>query len=210
MKKIVPALLTQNRQDLTNMIEGCALFTDYVQIDVMDGLFVPSTSVGIDDIKSLTCHIGNEAHLMVQNPLAWLEAFNQIGSTRIIFHAEIAGDCEKIIQEIRSAHLEVGIAINPLTPVERIEFLLDKVDTVLFMSVHPGFYGAPFIPEVLEKIIFFKQKYPDILTGLDGGVKLDNVARVALSGVDYICVGSAILKARNPQEAYQNILRVAS
>jgi len=208
MKKIVPALLTKDTRDLAQMLKVCADFTDYVQVDVMDGFFVPSTSIGVNDLAGLTCSIKSEAHLMVQNPLLWLEAFRQFGSKRIIFHAEITGDCRKIIQEIRANKLEAGIALNPLTPIAHIEPFLGLIDTVLFMSVHPGFYGAPFIPEVLEKIKFFKKKYPHVLTGIDGGVKLDNLVRIISSGADYVCVGSAILKAQNPQEAYRSMERV--
>jgi ribulose-phosphate 3-epimerase len=142
---------------------------------------------------------------MVVDPLSWLGPFKKLGSERIIYHFEIDTDHTKIIESIKSEGFQVGIAVNPPTKIEEFEKFIGLIDSVLFMSVNPGFYGAAFIPEVLDKISAFKKKYPDKLTGIDGGVKLDNVKAVANSGVDYICVGSAILKAENPAMAYKNI-----
>ncbi|MFA5270838.1 MAG: ribulose-phosphate 3-epimerase [Candidatus Omnitrophota bacterium] len=203
MKKIiVPAILTEDKQELVRMCALCAGFCSSVQIDIMDGKFVPSKSVTVDDLADLRLSMESEAHLMVEDPLEWLEVFKKIGSKRIIFHFEIKKDHEKIINELKNAGLEAGIAINPSTKISTFSHLLDKVESVLFMSVVPGFYGSKFIPEVLEKIQKFKKIYPQKCTGIDGGVKPDNIARVVRSGVDYICVGSAVLKAEDPKAAY--------
>ncbi|MFA6282300.1 MAG: ribulose-phosphate 3-epimerase [Candidatus Omnitrophota bacterium] len=203
MKKlIVPAILTESKQELIRMCTLCGGFCDYVQIDIMDGKFVQSKSVSAGDLKNLHLPVKSEAHLMVENPLEWLDVFKKIGSKRIIFHFEIKSAHEKIITEIKNAGMEAGIAINPSTEIKTLKHLIEKIDSVLFMSVIPGFYGSKFIPEVLTKISEFKRLYPYKCVGIDGGVKLDNMARVAASGVDYICVGSAILKAENPKTAY--------
>ena len=202
---IVPALLTDSKQQFNKMLEACTSFADLVQIDIMDGVFVPSTSIGPQDIESASTSIKSEAHLMVADPLSWLKPFKSLGTERIIYHFEIDTDHTKIIESIRSEGFRVGIAVNPPTSIEEFEKFVGLIDSVLFMSVNPGFYGAPFIPEVLDKIRAFKGKYPDKLTGIDGGVKLDNVCAVADSGVDYICVGSAILKAKDPSLAHKQI-----
>ncbi|MBU1366657.1 MAG: ribulose-phosphate 3-epimerase [Candidatus Omnitrophica bacterium] len=204
MKTIVPAILTDNRGELIKMLKTCAEFADYVQIDIMDGEFVPSKSVTLADLEGLKTPLKSEAHLMVRDPLPWLPIFKKIGSERVIFHFEIEQDFLKIIEKIRKEEFEVGIAVNPSTEIDDFKFLIDKIDTILFLSVNPGFYGAPFIPGVLEKIKRFKKIYPHKLTGVDGGVKLDNLKEVKMSGVDYICVGSAILKNKNPNQAYSN------
>ena len=201
-KLIVPAILTEEKQELIRMCALCSSFCDYVQIDIMDGKFVQSKSVTVDNLKDLRLPVKSEAHLMVENPLEWLEVFKKIGSKRIIFHFEINEDHEKIITEIKNAGMDVGIAVNPSTKINVFKHLLSIIDSVLFMSVIPGFYGSKFIPEVLTKISEFKRLYPGKCTGIDGGVKLDNITRVAASGVDYICVGSAILKAEDPGAAY--------
>lgn len=201
-KMIVPAILTESKQELIRMCALCSGFCDFVQIDIMDGRFVPSKSVIVADLTDLKLSVKSEAHLMVEKPLEWLEVFKKMGSKRIIFHFEVEEDHEKIINGIKNAGLQVGIAINPPTEISDFSHLLNKVDSVLFMSVVPGFYGAKFIPEVLEKISKFKKIYPEKCAGIDGGVKPDNIARVEACGVDYICVGSAILKAEDPKAAY--------
>jgi ribulose-phosphate 3-epimerase len=210
MKKIVPAVLTDSKEKLVQMLDICAGFTDYVQIDIMDGEFVPSTSISVSDLEGIRPFLGSEAHLMVKKPLVWIDAFKSLGSKRIIYHFEIEEDHSRIIEEIRAKNLEVGLAVNPDTTIDDFRFLIDKVDTVLFMAVNPGFYGAPFIPSVLDKIKQFKTDFPQKLAGIDGGVKLDNVKDVAASGVDYICVGSAILKEDNPGESYIKLLRMVN
>jgi ribulose-phosphate 3-epimerase len=147
---------------------------------------------------------------MVNNPLEWLEIFKNFGSQRIIFHFEIKEDHSKIIERIKRENLEVGIAINPSTNIDDFKPILKSIDVVLFLSVNPGFYGSPFIPEVLDKIKSFKKLYPDKTVGIDGGIKLSNIKTVKDAGADYICIGSAILKANNPKEEYLNLLKIVN
>lgn len=199
---IIPALLTDKKGELTSMAKLCSSFCDYVQIDIMDGRFVPSKSVSIEDLKGFEVGIKCEAHLMVNDPLEWLEPFKKIGADRIIYHFEIDKGHSEIISKIREAGLGVGLAVNPSTKIEEFERLADKIDTVLFMSVNPGFYGAKFIPEVLDKIKEFKKRFASIPAGIDGGIKLDNILSAKQAGADYICVGSAILKSSSPKEEY--------
>jgi ribulose-phosphate 3-epimerase len=206
--KIVPALLTDNREELQRMLKLCKSFAGYVQIDIMDGEFVASKSINEKDIASLRSPIKAEAHLMVKKPLNWLKPFKRFGAGRIIFHFESINDRHNIIDEIKKDDLEVGMAVNPATTINDFKSLVKELDSILFMSVVPGFYGSKFIPSVLEKIKEFKTLYPKKVCGIDGGVNLDNIKEVAQSGVDYICVGSAILKAAHPQEAYTKILDV--
>jgi ribulose-phosphate 3-epimerase len=204
-RNVVPAILTNTRENLLDMAETCSGFCNYVQIDIMDGKFVPSKSITIEDLRGVRFPTKSEAHLMVNEPLEWVAAFKAAGSHRIIYHFEIQKDHPGVIDAIKKQNLEVGLAINPSTKIKDFDFLVDRVDCVLFMSVVPGFYGSKFIPEVLDKIKEFKKLYPNKCAGIDGGVKADNVSAVAKSGVDYICVGSAILKAANPKEAYLKI-----
>jgi ribulose-phosphate 3-epimerase len=205
---IVPALLTDNREELIRMVNLCAGFTDYVQIDIMDGEFVPSRSIGPQDLENWHPSTRCEAHLMVNDPLSWLEPLCRIGIKRIIYHFEIEKDHLEIISKLREMNMEVGIAVNPFTPLDSFEFLVGKADTFLFLSVDPGFYGSPFIPEVLEKLKSFKNKYPQKMAGIDGGIKLDNVLNAKTAGADYACVGSAILKSNNPEDAYKRFVEL--
>ncbi|MBP7088019.1 MAG: ribulose-phosphate 3-epimerase [Candidatus Omnitrophica bacterium] len=205
---IVPALLSDKKEELVKMIKLCSDFTDYIQIDIMDGSFVPSKSVTVKDLKRLKLPLKSEAHLMVDDPLLWVKSFQELGTEKIIFHFEINADHEKIISEIQKVGLKAGIAVNPSTSIDKLKVFIDKVDTFLFMSVNPGFYGAEFIPEVLDKIKEFKDKYPHKIVGIDGGIKTDNLIAVKNSGVDYICIGSAIMKDLNPKQAYKKFSEV--
>jgi ribulose-phosphate 3-epimerase len=200
---IIPALLTDDKHKLQQMLDICQDFCSYAQIDIMDGEFVPSRSITAGELSEVSSPIGCEAHLMVQDPFSWVEPFLKLNTDRIIFHYESPVNHLEFIDFLRQRNLGVGLAINPDTPLEAIKDLVDKIDMVLFMSVVPGFYGAKFIPQVLTKIESFRQQFPDCPVGIDGGIKLDNVIKAYQCGVKYICVGSALMKAPSPAAAYK-------
>jgi ribulose-phosphate 3-epimerase len=199
---IVPAVLTDKKEEFIKTMNSCLEFTDYVQIDIMDKKFVPSKSITQKDLEGLKFPLKIEAHLMVEDPLEWIEVFKQLGAFRIIFHYEIKKNHGEIIEKIKEKNLEVGLAINPSTYLDEIISYTDKVNSFLFMSVNPGFYGSTFIPEVLDKIKSFKKMFPHKEVGIDGGIKLYNLKKVIESGVDYVCVGSAIFKESDFKQAY--------
>ncbi len=209
MKQIVPAILTSSREEFHLMLDTTASFCAHVQVDIMDGNFVASTSIRSNDLSSLSAKVYTEVHLMVCDPLEWIEPCRKFGAQHIIFHVEISQNISDVIRAVRDQGLKVGLAINPGTPLETLTPYADAVDSVLFMSVIPGFYGAPFVPEVLEKIKLFQRKHK-LSLGIDGGVKLSNVKEVSASGVDYICVGSAILKDKHPAKAYSSFTALLS
>jgi len=202
---IVPALLSESKEQLQKMCDLCASFTDFVQIDIMDGEFVPSRSVTIDDVAGLNLAVRCEAHLMVKDAAAWLPAFKKIGCERVIFHYEAVTGHRELIHQIKAMGMRAGVAVNPATSAEEIYPIAPELDCVLFMSVNPGFYGAAFIPSVLEKISEFKRACPKVAAGIDGGVKPDNLGKIVSAGADIICVGSAILKAPDPARAYSQM-----
>ncbi len=205
---IIPALLTSKREELIQMVDICGEFTDYVQIDIMDGEFVPSRSVTFQDLAGWKSPIRCEAHLMVSDPYPWLELFKALGADRIIYHFEIKKDHEKIIAKIREMGMGVGLAVNPSTEINDFRYLVKELDTVLFLSVNPGFYGASFIPGVLEKVRNFKNEYPQKQAGIDGGIKQDNLLQVKGTGLDYVCVGSAILKSSDPAKSFGEFVKL--
>ncbi len=204
---IVPAILTNSKNEFVEMLNVCKEFTDFVQIDIMDGKFVPSKSVDKSELKGLKTPLRCEAHLMVNNPLEWLSIFEELKAERIIFHFEIKEDKKVIIKEIRKKGFKVGLAVNPDTPIEDFKEFINNVDMILFMSVIPGFYGSKFIPPVLDKVKAFKKLYPYKKTGIDGGIKISNVRKVKEAGLDYIYVGSAILKAVSPFKTYMDFIK---
>ncbi len=207
--RIVPAILTDDPKALQTMLRQSEAFTDYVQIDIMDGKFVPSRSITYNDLSHPPAKLGWEAHLMVLEPEKYLPGFQSAGARKVIFHYEATSSPHEVIARIKKLGMEAGLAINPETPVSSIAHLLKELDSVLLLSVHPGFYGAKFLPEVLDKVTELRRLHPSIRIGMDGGIKEGNIAQIARSGVDDICVGSAIFRQPDPQKSYERLLDIA-
>jgi ribulose-phosphate 3-epimerase len=207
--KVVPAILTEDPQALAKMVRQAETFCDYVQFDIMDGRFVPSQSIKYEHIVSLNTKLGWEVHLMVERPEDYVDDFSAAGAKKIVFHYEASPTPEKAIGLIRAKGIEVGIALNPETRVSTCLPLLGKIDSVLFLTVNPGYYGSPFRPEVMEKVVELRRVHPEIEIGVDGGIKEGNIAGIARSGVDSIYVGSAILLQPQPAASYRHLSALA-
>ncbi|HEY50258.1 MAG TPA: ribulose-phosphate 3-epimerase [Dehalococcoidia bacterium] len=203
--KIVPAILTDDPAALEKMVRQAKSFTDYVQIDIMDGRFVPSQSIIREQVAGLSIKLRWEAHLMVTHPEEHLEVFQQAGASKIIFHHEATASPTEVISRIKNLGLEAGLAINPETPVSAIVPCINDVDSILLLTVNPGFYGSQFIPEVMDKVTELRNIQPGIEIGVDGGIKESNIKEIASVGVDYICVGSAIFLQADPAESYRRL-----
>ena len=205
ISRVVPAILTDDPKALETLVRQSETFTDYVQIDIMDGRFVPSSSITAEHLAGLEINLKWEAHLMVLQPELYLEDFQKAGAQKIIFHYEATDSPNKIISLTRNLGLEVGIAVNPETPISAILPLAGELDSVLFLAVHPGFYGAKFLPEVLDKMAAFRHARPGIEIGIDGGIKEGNIVQIVQSGADVIFVGSAIFLQPEPGVSYQHL-----
>lgn len=172
----------------------------YLHFDVMDGIFVPSISFGmpvLESIRSAT-NLVCDVHLMITEPIRYIEAFKKAGADLITIHLEACEDVDATIAKIRECGLKVGISICPETPVSALEKYVDKVDMVLIMSVHPGFGGQKFIPESLDKIRELKAmidaKNLDVDIQVDGGIYTSNVEDVLRAGANIIVAGSAVFR----------------
>ncbi|MFC2033884.1 ribulose-phosphate 3-epimerase [Chloroflexota bacterium] len=204
-KRVIPAILTEDREELKNMLSQAENFTDYVQIDIMDGQFVPSRSITHHDLLKLEIKIAWEAHLMVKQPEEHIEGFVKAGAQKVIFHFESTHSPHAVISQIRKTGIKAGLAINPETSIPDFLPLIDEVDSILFLTVNPGFYGSPFVPEVLDKITELRRTRPNLEIGTDGGVKEANLVKIARLGVDNLYVGSGIFLQPDPAEAYRNL-----
>lgn len=203
--RVVPAILTDDPSALEKMVRQAESFTDYVQVDIMDGHFVPSRSVTWEQIAGLSIKLKWEAHLMVAHPEKHGEGFKKAGASKIVFHHEAAASPHEVIAQIRDLGLDVGLAINPETPVSATAPYINEVDSVLLLTVTPGFYGSKFIPEVMDKVAELRSIRPGIEIGVDGGIKESNISEIASTGVDYICVGSAVFLQPDPAESYRRL-----
>ena len=172
----------------------------YVHIDVMDGLFVPSISFGMPLISSIRGTTGRffDVHLMIEKPERYIDEFVRCGADGITFHLEATEDPEAVIRQIHEAGVQAGISIKPGTMVEKVYPYLEKVDMVLLMTVEPGFGGQAYIPESTERIRRVRQFINEhgLTTDLevDGGIKTQNLKMVLEAGANVIVAGSAILK----------------
>ena len=188
---------------------------EYIHFDVMDGMFVPSISFGMPVLKSIHNATNQfmDAHLMVQEPIRYIEAFKNAGADLVTIHLEACEDVEATIAKIRECDMKVGLSICPETDVKEVEHLLSKVDMILVMSVHHGFGGQKFIPESLEKIRAIRKMIDDqglnVDIQVDGGIYLANVRDVLDAGANIIVAGSAVFGG-DPAEntkAFMEILK---
>jgi len=209
LSKVVPAILTDDPKALDTMVRQAESFTTYIQFDIMDGQFVPSQSITSEHLAALHMKLSWEVHLMVQRPEDYLESFRKAGAQKVVFHYEATSSPEEVIFQARKLSLGVGLAVNPETPVSVIYPLVSKVDSVLFLTVNPGFYGSPFIPEVLDKAVELRSAQPNLEIGVDGGIKEGNIAQIAQIGIDVIYVGSAIFLQPEPGESFRHLLALA-
>jgi len=207
--RVVPAILTEDPSALETMVRQAETFTDYVQFDMMDGQFVPSRSITREHLAGLRTKLSWEAHIMVLRPEDYLESLRQAGAEKVVFHYEATSSPRAVISAARKLGLGVGLAVNPETPVSTILPLVSEVDSVLFLSVHPGFYGSQFIPEVLDKIVELRSAQPGVEIGIDGGLKESNIAQIARAGPDVIYVGSAIFLQPQPGESFRHLQSLA-
>ena len=175
---------------------------EYLHIDVMDGIFVPSISFGMPLIQSIrpTTSQFFDVHLMIVDPIRYIKEFVACGADSITFHLEAAEDVKAVIDEIHAAGVKAGISIKPGTPVEALYPYLADVDMVLMMSVEPGFGGQAFMPESLGRIRqlreYIDEKKLPVKIEVDGGIGKKNVREVIAAGADIFVAGSAVFKKR--------------
>lgn len=180
---------------------------EYLHLDVMDGQFVPNISFGPDFIKALRPHSKAvfDTHLMIKDPLRFVDAFADAGSDVITVHIESCDNFRETLEYIRSKGIKAGAVIKPATPVSALKEYLPLIDMILIMSVEPGFGGQSFIPASLDKLreagTMIEESGCDIDLEVDGGVNLKNAAEIKAAGANILVAGSAVFHAPDPAAA---------
>lgn len=204
--KVVPAILSETFEDCQKMLRQAQSFTDYVQIDLMDGQFVPSRSFPGEDINRIGASPDFEIHMMVRDPASLITRINHPRLKKVIFHFESEVDPLDFIGRMKERGIPTGLAVNPETDLGQFRKISNHVGTLLFLAVDPGHYGSPFRPEVLKKVEKTRQLFPEKIISVDGGVSLENLKLFIEIGVDSVCVGSRIFLRGVPEENYRQFI----
>jgi ribulose-phosphate 3-epimerase len=215
--EIAPSILAANFAKLgdeVRIVEEAG--ADVIHVDIMDGHFVPNISLGIPVVASLrkATRLPLDVHLMIEQPELYIEDFIRAGGSRILVHQEATVHLDRALAMIRELGAEAGAAINPATPVGMLSEVLDKVDTVLVMTVNPGFGGQKFIPNTYEKIRQLNQmraRYnASFRIEVDGGVEPENAAELAQAGANTFVAGTSIFHTADPAAATRQLKKLAT
>ncbi len=207
--QIAPSILSADfarlGEEVDNVLKSGA---DIVHFDVMDNHYVPNLTIGPLVCEALRKHgvtAPIDVHLMVKPVDRIIPDFAKAGATYITFHPEASEHIDRSLQLIRNEGCKSGLVFNPATPLDYLDYVMDKVDMILIMSVNPGFGGQSFIPSALDKLREARKRIDesglDIRLEIDGGVKVDNIREIAEAGADTFVAGSAIFGARNASDA---------
>ncbi len=212
MIKVSPSILSA---DFTKMFDAVKLLenagADYIHCDVMDGMFVPNITFGQYMVRDLKKHtkLPLDVHLMIERPERYVEEFAASGADIITVHPEATVHLDRTLQLIRSAGKKCAVALNPHTPLNVLDHVLDGLDMVLLMSVNPGFGGQTFIPSALEKASRLKSiiddRKLDIDIEMDGGIYAENVREVTEAGVNVIVAGNAVFSSEDPADMIKRL-----
>ncbi len=211
---IAPSILSA---DFARLAEEAAAVSaaDWLHVDVMDAHFVPNLTLGLPVVRSLLAatEIPLDCHLMIEDPDRWAPGYAEAGAHNVSFHAEATDDPVAVARDIRAAGAKAGLAIKPGTPLNPYLEILRAFDTLLVMSVEPGFGGQSFIPEVLGKVRTVRRLVDSgdltILVEIDGGINDDTIEAAAEAGVDCFVAGSAVYGAADPALAVESLRRQA-
>jgi ribulose-phosphate 3-epimerase len=207
--QIIPSLLEDSKEKLSQQLQAIEDEVSMAQIDLADGEFVSNTTCNDPEFIAKQTDLDLELHLMVEEPNHEIEKWgNLLQLKRILFHYESTENPEEIIKHIHKTGCHAGIVLNPDTEIDVVENFIDSLEDVMFMGVEPGFQGQELIPEVLDKMNAFKDKYPETYTQIDGSVNEETLEEIITTGVNAVCPGSAIFAESDPAENIKSMKKI--
>ena len=217
MIELAPSILSADFARLAEEVQAAlAGGATLLHVDVMDGHFVPNITIGPPVVQSLrrVTDVPFDVHLMIENPDEYISAFADAGADWISVHQEACIHLHRTLDHIRSHGAQAGVVINPATPVQLLEEVLDMVDHVLVMSVNPGFGGQKFIPSTLDKVrklVNMRQaRRANFRIEMDGGIASDTISGAVRAGVEILVAGNAVFGKGSPRENAQQLLKLAT
>lgn len=199
--KISPSVLASDFANLETELKKCSDGgAELIHLDVMDGHFVPNISIGAPVIAALdkVCDTPFDVHLMISDPLFYIDDFVKAGADIITFHVECESDIEKTIDKIVNAGCKAALAVKPNTPIDAVYPYLDKLSMVLVMTVEPGFGGQSFMESTMPKIKELRAKCPELDIQVDGGINTETIKIAGNAGANVFVAGSAVFKSDDP------------
>ena len=210
MTQIIPAIIAQNLEEIREKIKLVEPYVDWVQLDVVDGVFAPVKTFNDPvELKNLQTDIKIEAHLMIDQPELVIDQWILSGVKRILIHYESTQHLEEIIDKTKAAGLEVGVVLKMATPIAVIDNLIKKLDVIQLMGIAEiGFYGHSFDEQVLERILALRKKYPNVIIEIDGGINLKTAQEVLDRGANRLVVGSYLFQGDNTKERIEEVRKL--